>query len=90
MPAHPRVGEVGQPGFYSGRAEDRFQVLSVRATVKVPYTSSRQALLVKDWSPPEPGLVDHKLYVRGIGIVLEQNASGSNERLELVSYRRVS
>ncbi len=90
MPAHPRVGEMGQLGFYKGRAEDHFQVLSVHATVKVPYTSSRQTLLIKEWSPLEPGLVDHKFYVRGIGTVLEQNASGSNERLELVSFRRGS
>lgn len=90
MPAHPRVGEVGQQEFYKGQAEDHFQVLSLHATVKVPYTSSHQALLIKEWSPLEPGLVDHKLYLRGIGTVLEQNASGSNERLELVSFRRGS
>ena len=90
MPAHPRVGALGQLGFSAGRAEDHFQVLSVHATVKVPYTSSRQTLLIREWSPLEPDLVDHKFYVRGIGTVLEQNVSGSNERLELVSFRRGS
>ena len=90
MPGHPRTGQVGQQEFYKGQAEDHFQVLSLHATVNGPYRSSRQALLIKDWSPLEPGLVDHKLYVRGIGTVLEQNVSGSNERLELVSFRKGS
>ena len=88
MPADPQVGEVGQQEFYKGQAEDHFQVLSVHASIKVPYTSSHQALLIKEWSPLEPGLVDQKLYIRGIGTVLERNASGSSERLELVSHRR--
>ena len=34
----------------------------------------------------EPGAIDHKLYVRGVGTVLEQTEKGGNERLELVSY----
>jgi hypothetical protein len=32
--------------------------------------------------------VDHKLYVRGVGTVLEQTEKGPNERNELVSFTR--
>jgi transglycosylase-like protein with SLT domain len=85
MPAHPRVGQSGRQEFYEGHAEDHFQVLSLRASVRVPYTSSKRALLTKEWTPLEPGVVDHKLYVRGIGTVLEQTVKGGSERNELVS-----
>ena len=58
------------------------------ARVHVPYVSSSKALLTKEWTPLEPGVVDHKLYVRGIGTALEQTVKGGDERLELVSVRR--
>jgi hypothetical protein len=56
--------------------------------VSVPYTSSSHALLTKEWTPLEPGVIDHKLYVRGIGNVEEQTVKGGDERAKLVSYRR--
>ena len=59
-----------------------------RAAVSVPYTSSHRALLTKEWTPLEPGVVDHKYYVRGIGTVLEQTVRGGDERNELVSVTR--
>jgi hypothetical protein len=88
MFAHPVVGKTAQQEFYKGQAEDHFQVLSLHAKVSVPYTSSTQALLTKEWSPLEPGVLDHKLYVRGIGTVLEQAVKGGAERNALVSFRR--
>ena len=39
-------------------------------------------------APLEPGTVDHKLYVRGIGVVLEQTERGGDERNELVAVTR--
>ena len=42
-------------------------------------------MLTKEWTPLEPGVVDHKLYVRGIGTVLEQTVKGGVERAALVS-----
>ena len=85
MPAHPTVGRSGRQEFYRGHAEDHFQVLGLHASVGVPYVTSHDALLTKEWTPLEPGVLDHKFYVRGIGTVLEQTVKGGNERLELVS-----
>src|SRR5204863_4977934 len=82
MPAHPKVGQSGRQEYYKGQAEDYFRVLSTRAAVKVRYTSSRHALLTKEWTPLEPGVIDHKYYVRGIGVVLEQTVKGGDERNE--------
>jgi hypothetical protein len=36
----------------------------------------------------EPGVIDHKLYVRGIGTALEVTVKGGNERLGLISVSR--
>jgi hypothetical protein len=88
MPAHPRVGESHRQEYLRGHAEDRFQILSLRTTVRTPAVRSTHALLTKETTPLEPGVVDHKYYVRGIGTVLEQTVRGGNERNTLVSFSR--
>jgi hypothetical protein len=75
MFAQPQVGHGARQEFYEGHAEDHFQVLSVRKTT----------LLTKEWTPLEPGVIDHKLYKRGVGTVLEQTIKGGDERNTLVS-----
>jgi hypothetical protein len=87
MPAPPRLGQAGRQEFYRGHAEDHFQVVSLRAVVHVPYVSSKRALLTKEWTPLEPGVLDHKYYVHGIGTVLEQTVKGGDERNALVAVR---
>ncbi len=87
MPANPKVGGGGRQEYYKGHAEDRFQILSLHASVHVPYVSSKNALLTGETTRLEPGVVDHKYYVRGIGTVLEQTVRGGSERNALVSVR---
>jgi hypothetical protein len=87
MPAHPRPGQTGVQEIYKGHAQDHFRVLSLSAHVQTPAASSRRALLTREWTPLEPRVVDHKLYVRGIGTVLEQTVKGGDERNELVAVR---
>ena len=88
MPARPKVGQSFRQEFYKGHAEDHFQVVELQASVSTPYVSSTRALLTKEWTPLEPGVIDHKLYVRGIGTVLEETIKGGSERNALVSVRR--
>lgn len=90
MPAHPHLGQSGRQEHYEGHAEDRFRVLSLAADVHTPAASSSQALLTREWTPLEPGVVDHKLYVKGIGTVLEQAVKGDDERNSLVAVARRS
>jgi hypothetical protein len=87
MTATPAVGQSRRQEYYKGHAEDHFAVVSVNATVSVPYVSSGHALLTKEWTPLEPGTLDHKYYVRGIGNVKEVTVKGPTERSELVSVR---
>jgi hypothetical protein len=88
MPAHPRRGQSGLQEFYKGHAQDHFRVLSLTARVHTPGASSNAALLTREWTPLEPGVVDHKLYVKGIGTVLEQTVKGGDERNALIAVRR--
>lgn len=79
MPAHPRVGQSGRQEYLKGQAEDHFKVIGVLGT---------NAVLTEEWTPLEPGVLDHKLYVRGVGTVVEQTERGGDERNELVSVTR--
>ena len=79
MPGNPRPGQTGLQEYYKGQAEDHFHVLGYLG---------RNALLVEETTPLEPGVVDHKLYVRGTGTVLERTVKGGDELNELLSVRR--
>lgn len=87
MPAHPRVGQAGRQEYYKGHAEDHFKVIGLFNTVSP--RGAANVLLTEETTPLEPGTVDHKFYVRGIGNVLEQTERGGNERNELVSVTRM-
>lgn len=89
MPAHPAVGQTLRQEYYRGHAEDHFTVVDLAAKVKVPYVSSSRALRTTERTPLEPGVLDSKLYVRGIGTALETQLKGpGHEHLELVSFNR--
>jgi hypothetical protein len=87
MPARPEPGDTGRQEYYKGQAEDQFKVLSLGASVTSPAVSSHHALLTQETTRLEPGTVDHKLYVRGIGTVREEAVKGSTERLVLFSVK---
>jgi hypothetical protein len=86
IPGHPRLGQTALQEFLKGHAEDHFEIIGLFGTVAPP--GKANTLLTKEWTPLEPGVIDHKMYVRGIGTVLEQSQRGPNERNELVSIRR--
>lgn len=88
MFVHPRPGLSARQEYLKGEAEDHFAVVAMHQKAVVPYRTFRGAMLTKEWTPLEPGVLDHKYYVRGIGTVLEQTVKGGNERNELVSFRR--
>ena len=88
MPARPAVGQSFRQEFYRGHAEDRFRILRLHARIRVPYVSSNRAILTQETTALEPGVVDHKYYVRGIGTVKEQTVKGGDERAVLVSLGR--
>lgn len=85
MPAHPEPGQSGRQEYYKGHAEDQYEILSLHAHVTTPAASSQHALLTRETTRLEPGAVDHKLYVAGIGTVVEHTIRGGNESFTLSS-----
>jgi hypothetical protein len=77
MPAHPKVGQSFRQEYLRGHAEDHFAVIHL----------SGRSLLTKEWTPLEPGTLDHKRYTRGLGLVREETVKGGNERWVLNDVR---
>ena len=88
MYAHPAVGQSARQEFLKGEAEDHFEVLRRGVAVTVPFMAFSGTMLTKEWTPLEPGVLDHKYYAAGIGTVLEQTVKGGDERNELVRFNR--
>jgi hypothetical protein len=87
MPARPKVGQSFQQEYLKGHAEDRFLVVSLDDHVQVPYGAMDHALRTREWTPLEPGVIDRKYYVHGVGMVLEDTVKGGKERAELMSVK---
>jgi hypothetical protein len=91
MPAHPAVGQSFQQESFKGQAEDRFRIRSMATSITTPVVSSQNAMLTQEKTPLEPGIVDHKYYLQGIGTVKEQQVAGFStpaqaEVTQLVSF----
>ena len=54
---------------YEGEAEDVAQVLSLSETLTVPYGTFNNCLQTAEWNPLEPGVVEHKFYAEGVGML---------------------
>lgn len=81
MPAQPRVGRSGRQEYYKGHAEDHFRIAAVIRSV----SGAPVSVLTEETTPLEPGVVDNKLYVRGVGTVTELTVKGGDERNQLIS-----
>jgi hypothetical protein len=88
MPATPRVGDGYAQEHRKGVAEDRAEILAVDERRVVPFGRYDDVVQTEDTTPLEPGLVEHKYYARGVGVVLEEDVSGGSEVVELVGLRR--
>jgi hypothetical protein len=67
MQADPKVGKSYHQEYYPGEAMDMARVLSLKASVTVPYGAFDEVLETREWTPLQPGLSEKKYYVRGIG-----------------------
>jgi hypothetical protein len=85
MLANPVVGRAYQQEFYKGQAQDHARVIGVFHGV---VGGRAETVLTEEWTPLEPGVLDHKLYARGIGNVVERTVKGGNDNLELTAIRR--
>ena len=86
LPADPQAGMAYRQEYYAGEAEDRAEVLSLDEQVEVPFGHFDEVLMTKDLVPPEPRVLEHKFYARGVGPVLTLDVSGAAGREELVEF----
>lgn len=89
MPADPAVGMAYRQEYYEGVAEDNGEVLGLDAAAEVPAGSYDGLLQTADTNALEPGVLEHKFYASGVGVVLTVDLE-SGAREELVSVRTVS
>jgi hypothetical protein len=82
MPAQPRAGYSARQEYYKGHAEDHFRIAAMIGAVG---SGAPVSLLTEETTPLEPGVLDNKLYVRGVGTVTELTVKGGSERNLLIS-----
>lgn len=87
MLADPQVGDTYRQEFYEGEAEDLAKVFQLGQSVEAPAGSYDDVLVTEEWTPLDPGIVEHKFYARGIGVVREEQVQGGNAVLELIEVR---
>jgi hypothetical protein len=88
MLAHPRVGDSYRQEYRKGSAEDMGRVISLSDSLTVAGGKFTGCLTTEDWSPLEKGIVEHKTYCPGVGVVRETTIKGGDERSELISIQK--
>lgn len=81
MAAHPAVGDH----FLHPYTNARTQVLSLAASVQVPFGTFATTLQIKEWNPSEPDVLSHRFYQLGVGELEDVDVKGLNEDMKLVS-----
>ncbi|MGH9283973.1 MAG: hypothetical protein ACRD0S_13680, partial [Acidimicrobiales bacterium] len=83
MKAAPAVGDRYDQEYFDGKSMAAAEVVSLDATLEVPYGTFDELLQTRDTTPTEPGIHEHKYYARGLGLLAEVKV-GENETVELV------
>jgi hypothetical protein len=84
MEANPQAGDQYQQEHATGVAEDMAKVITLSALVDSPYASSGNALETDEFTPLEPGLLEHKFYIAGVGLVETTDANDPESIEELI------
>jgi hypothetical protein len=84
MPAKPTVGDTFRQEYRRGVAEDLAKILRTGTTVTVPLSTYKDAIVTQDYTPLEPGQVEHKTFAPGVGFVQRDSVKGAKEHVALV------
>ncbi len=88
MKADPQVGDTYRQEFLKGEAEDMGQVFSKDDSVSIGLGSYQNCLRIKDWTPLEPNVVEHKFYSKETGnVILEKKVAGGSGQIELIEIK---
>ena len=99
MLADPMLGNCYQQEFLPDHAEDIAKVMSLNATVSVPYelgSCDQECLKTKEWTPLANGDIEYKFYTKnllapdiGNNVLTEELKGGKTVRVELVDLQDV-
>jgi hypothetical protein len=84
MPADPHPTDAYRQELYRGHAEDQAWIVQRGFRVRVPYRTVKHVVRSFEWTRLESDVISMKLYAPGLGIVMEHDVAGGNERFVLV------
>lgn len=88
MKADPQVGDAYRQEYLEGEAEDMGQVLGLSDSVSIGLGNYQNCLKIKDWTPLEPDVVEHKFYSKEVGnLILEKKVAGESGQVELIEMK---
>ena len=87
MKANPQVGDAYRQEYLPGEAEDMGEVIRLNESTSVPFGSFEGVVVILEWNPLEPDVLEYDYYARGVGAILEEVVEGEAERIELVAIR---
>jgi predicted TIM-barrel fold metal-dependent hydrolase len=73
MLADPEVGEAYRQEYYEDEAEDMAEVSQVGVT-EGDYTD---VIVIREWNPLEPDVIEDKYYAPGVGVIAEVKVEGA-------------
>jgi hypothetical protein len=76
MLAAPSPGDFYQQEFAADTAEDAAKVVGMDRNVETGLGSFGGCLITKEWSPLDPGAIEHKYYCPNAGLVLVREFKG--------------
>jgi hypothetical protein len=86
MLAQPGVGEAYRHTYDPGQAEDLARVERVGATHTIGLGDYRDVVVIQEWTPLEPEIIEKKYYAPGVGKIHEIQTAGGTGGTELIEY----
>lgn len=84
MPADPAAGDAHRQEYYQAEAEDMGQVLEVGVQHTIALDEYDDVLVMVEWSPLEPDVVENKYFAPGVGLIQAVKTEGGTGGEELV------
>jgi hypothetical protein len=86
MLSEPEAGDAYRQEYYPGEAEDMAEVARLGVSEEIAGETLEDLVVIEEWTPLEPEVIEEKSYASGVGVVLEEVVEGGSGRIELVSY----
>ena len=84
MLANPLASLSYRQEYYKDEAEDMAEVIHLNQSVTIDLGTYNNVLVIREWNPLEPGVLEDKYYAPGVGVIMEKVVRGDPEQVELV------